>query len=572
MHVPHGYQETRVYLPNLMDRAQLAINCLTEYVDKKRGHIPYFYSRLMDRPVSASLYLWSYGDGLGRSVDALTLLRVMCNDTIDHDADRRMRASLIGLMGIDGLSWCPAEPWTLPVAHTRPAWFQQGTLLALTTLYQATGDEEYRRLAEMNIQGVRAMTRFHPEGYGDYPGDHYTRVSGWSAPLDDPMHTASVFSTSITMPLMRYFHVTGYEPALDLASNLMAWAIRDHDDGRRLFDVGHFHCQSRLVTALLLRAITTNNSEDMQRGESLYLKARSLGTQSGWFPEQINNPELHRSDLSETCCLTDMLESAILLAQHRDPKYWNDVERYAKNHLLVHQITSTDWFDRLTPLPPEQRASTFNTERLRHTDACTMGDHLRQALVGGFAGWGGVTAMSDDSLFSNSNQHCCNAAGARAIYDAWRYAVSDTDGVFTVNVHIHRNHAAADVVVSEGETATMTITMKADRRVRLRIPEFITADDLSATCDGTLLKITACNGTMDLGGQTAGRRIEVRYPMKPRISVETIAPGAFTFRWQGSTVVTADPVIGVEPLFVESRRLPAPPHRTPAPTREIDSL
>jgi hypothetical protein len=565
-------EEVRMYLPNLIDRANLAINCLTGLTDKKRGYLPYFYTRLMDRPISSSLDFWSYGDGLGRSVDALTLLRTMTSGSIDEEPDRIMRGTLINLMGIDGLSWCPAEPWTAPFAHTRPAWLQQGTLLALTSLYLATGDQEYRRLAEMNIQAVKKMTTFHPEGYGDYPGDYYTRVNGWSEPPNDPMHRASVFSTSITMPLMRYFHATGYEPALELATGLIAWALRDHDDGRRLFDLGHFHCQSRLVTAILLRGVTTNNSADMELGEKLYLKARSLGTQSGWFPEQINNPEHNRSNLSETCCLTDMLESAILLAQHYSAGYWNDVERYVKNHLLVHQITRTDWFDALTYLPPEKREPTFNTERLRMTDACILDERMRKAIIGGFAGWGAVTTMSDDSLFSNSNQHCCNAAGARAIFDGWRYAVSDVDGFLTVNIHIHRSHAAADVTMEEGSGGKLSIQMKADRQLCVRIPEFLTAGDMKIIRDGKAVNCPANGTVVEVGPCAAGSRIEISYPMKERISKETLAPGTFTFHWRGSTVVAAEPIKGVEPLFVDSRFEKSSPVTKNIPEKEIESI
>jgi hypothetical protein len=561
-----------MYLPDLQDRAKLAINCLTELCDKKRGYIPYFYSRYMDRPISSSLDIWSYGDGLGRSVDALALLRSMTGDTIDHEADKIMIGTLMSFIGSDGLSWCPAEPWTLPMYHTRPAWLQQGTLLALTSLYLLTGDKHYCRLAEMNIQGIRSLTTFHPEGFGDYPGEYFTKSHGWSMQLEDPMHRNSVFFTSVTMPLMRYYRITGYEPALDLASNLIAWALRDHDDGKKIFDIGHFHCQSRLMTAILLRALVTGNSEDWQRGEHLYIKARSLGTQSGWFPEQINNPELNRSNLSETCCLTDMMESAILLAQHRNVKYWNDVEKYAKNHLLVHQIIDTDWFDKLTPMALEKRTATFNNERLRHTDACSFDPRLEKAILGGFAGWGAVTTMSDDTIFSNSNQHCCNAAGARAIYDAWRYAVTDENGTFSVNVHIHRNHKVADIVMEESDLGRLSIQVKQPRQLRVRIPEFVKNEEIQVLRNGKALVNKEENGFIEVGQILSGDNVEVRYPLKSRQTQEKIAPGLFTFEWKGSTVIHAQPVIGIRELFTADRFSKKLPVNPIAVDTEIDSL
>jgi hypothetical protein len=132
------------------------------------------------------------------------------------------------------------------------------------------------------------------------------------------MHPFSLFCAAATMPLLRYYRLTGYEPALKLASDLMVWALQDHDGGEKLFKLGHFHCQSRIITSLLLRGILKQDQADLALAERLYQRARALGTQSGWFPEQIKNPDDNRSNLAETCCLTDMLEATILLACHRD--------------------------------------------------------------------------------------------------------------------------------------------------------------------------------------------------------------------------------------------------------------
>src|SRR5664279_118760 len=113
--------ETRkcVYLPSLYDRARLAIQCLTTHTDASRGYLPYFYTRMSDRSPAMFLAIWSYGDGMGRSLDALALLRHMTGGGLDQPADRSMRAAFIGLLGEDGLSWCPAEPWLMPTPHTR---------------------------------------------------------------------------------------------------------------------------------------------------------------------------------------------------------------------------------------------------------------------------------------------------------------------------------------------------------------------------------------------------------------------------------------------------------------------
>jgi hypothetical protein len=550
--------------PDLIARTKLAVDCLTTHCDASRGRLPYFYTRMSAHPPTAHLALWSYGDGLGRSVDSLALIRHMHNESIDGEADRTMRDSLISLMGVDGLSWAPAEPWTMPVPHTRPAWFQAGTMMALTTLFLFTNDSQYRELAEKNIAAVTKLAKPMPGGYSEFPGDVWTRSAGWDAPPPGKDHQHSVFSTSGTMPLLRHFRRTGYEPALKLASSLIAWALEDHKGDVKIFDIGHFHCQSRLVTALLLRGIATNNDADMQLAEQLYLKAKSLGTESGWFPEQIHVDDSGRANLSETCCLTDMIEAAILLGQHRDVKFWSDAERFARNHLMAHQITTTEWMQQLTTPAP-----TF--DKVINEAGPQVHEHLR----GGFAGWGGVSAMSDDTTFANYNQHCCNAAGARGLYDVWRYAIDDDGKTFTVNLHIDRAHAAADVIANETDDmshAQTIITLNQPRAVKVRIPEFVNATDIAVARSKGAPAAPPKDGYLSFDAADAGDTITLTWPLKPRTSLERIATGEFTFQWRGPNVASASPMQKVLPLFPIKPSPRTDLKDAPRRSVEIDSL
>jgi len=349
-----------------------------------------------------------------------------------------------------------------------------------------------------------------------------------------------------------------------------------------LFKSGHFHCQSRFVTSLLMRGILKNDKADIELAESLYREARTLGTQSGWFPEQIKIPDNNRSNLSETCSLTDMLEIAILLAQHRNPIYWHDAERYVRNHLLVHQIVDTGWVSQTTAYPLTQHILQFPADSRPDAGGFARGDEVMQSLVGGFAGWGAVTAMSDDTPMSNSNQHCCNAAGARALYDGWRYAVSDKDAVFDVNLHVHRNHAAAEIVAIEelhprpasstGEVGGLRIKMKQSRRLRIRIPEFVTAGEMQAAVNKKPVVGREVGAYLDLGTVQPNDQVDVFYPMKHRTTKEQIAPGTFEFSWHGATVVDASPRQKIRPLFDKGRFENAPPSLGPAVKAEVESL
>jgi hypothetical protein len=280
-----------------------------------------------------------------------------------------------------------------------------------------------------------------------------------------------------------------------------------------------------------------------------------------------------------------MLEIAVLLAKHRHPDYWQDAERYVRNHLLVHQIVDTGWTAGMTPVPWEKHLLSFLGDGRQTTGGVVRGDRAIQSLVGGFAGWGAVTAMSDNSPASNSNQHCCNAAGARALYDAWRYAVADKNSILDVNLHISRNHAAAEIAAMEAirprpalpaggsdEVGGLRIAMKQARRLRIRVPEFVAAKEMRISINRKTVEPRQDGAFLDLGTVQRGDRIEVLYPMKSRTTREQIALGAFEFHWRGATVVEASPTQKIRPLFEPGRFQQSPPQLGPEVNSEAESL
>ena len=255
---------------------------------------------------------------------------------------------------------------------------------------------------EKNIQALAALLVRRPEGWLGFPSDVYTPVDGWAPLVVDPSSPFSLWSAVVGMPALRYYRLTGYEPALKLASDLMTSALQDSDGGKKLFKVGHFHCQSRFVTSLLMRGILKNDKADVELAESLYRTSPHARARSrAGSPNRSTSRTDNRSNLSETCCLTDMLEIAILLAKHRNPVYWHDAERYVRNHLLVHQIVDTGWVAQMTPVPFERHPLRAFCDGHDNTGGVVRGDEAMQSLVGGFAGWGAVTAMSDDTPMSN---------------------------------------------------------------------------------------------------------------------------------------------------------------------------
>jgi hypothetical protein len=551
-------------LPDLRERAQTAIQCLSAHGDPSRGGLPYFYTHFDVRPAVAKLARWSYGDGLGRSVSSLLLLRCMVGGDIADETRSLRTSALLGLCGADGLSWTPAEPWTMPTPHMDPSWPQRGYLLALATLWEATGDDVFRKMGKMAVEGLLRTLSQHRELF--LQGGHL--LPGGKAAINaKPGMNASWQTVAHTAALL-FFRRTNEPAALELGSKLVDLALENTNGGKLAFTKGHFHSDSQLVLALLLRGITKSSPDDVDLAEILYQKARSLGTKSGWFPERIG------SEVGETCSLADMIECGILLALHRNAGYWTDVERYVRNHLLVHQITSTDWMSQhdhsTSSLPQEAEEGTLRT------------DEVLKHLKGGYAGYGAVTSFSyhrttdpHQAVLSHSNQHCCNAAGARALYGAWRYGTQDDGTNLDIHLLLHRNRRAFAIRVMEDDhSLVLHIRLHEARRVSIRLPEDANPDNVKTVGNISPPRWEVRQKTryLVLEGEPGGAKMSIEVLRKSWHSEEQAGGRSYRFSWKGDTVVDAEPVEGIPALFTGERFMDKLPELAPPTTQEFDSL
>ena len=114
--------------------------------------------------------------------------------------------------------------------------------------------------------------------------------------------------------------------------------------------------------------------------------------------------------------------------------------------------------------------------------------------------------------------------------------------------------------------------MKQPRRLRIRIPEFVAANEMQVAINEKKAVAHEDGAFLDLGTVRPGDQVEVLYPMKARTTKERIAPGEFEFRWRGATVVDASPKQKIRPLF-EDRPIRGVAAATgPAVSAEVESL
>lgn len=576
---------------DLQARAQLAARSLTALLDHERDGLMYFLGTWRAKPPRAHHCLWDYGDGSGRHIDALTLLHVMSrpdssNSAVQH-GEAQIEAWMLRMLGADGISWLPAEdlgrPWGIeqllhdwhpgtPAAEI--SWAQRGTLMGLVSRFQQTHDERYLEHAYRMVDGLLAVAMRHPRGL--YFPEGYYRPSGWS--FDQPGFHAGIeeYNAAIVPPTVRLYEVSGYRPALDLATGLIDFALyytpcyQPNGRFRPTDDMieSHFHTRSNFILGVLKLGLAATRREYVSWARQSYDQARNWGTDFGWFPEGLGLRH------GETCCTTDMLEIALLLGKHVDRSYYADAERYGRNHLLETQFLSRDRLQAaIDLLPPEE------TKPLDPIHSTEQG--VLDTQVGAFA----ARSTLNDAfhLDATAMMQCCNAAGARGLYDLWHYAIEEGTTAPEGPCHaIHLRFSVATPALTvrsyEPSAGRLDIVVQEDCQLEVRLPErtsqALAVSTGTSDSDPQIEALTANDGYIRFPA-SAGQTLSIHYALAERVAQYEVGAEnrsvVCTGTWRGETLMHLTPPGSFYPLYDRSTSL-APVEPTLPTDRALASL
>ncbi|CAN5414704.1 hypothetical protein BH10CHL1_BH10CHL1_48510 [soil metagenome] len=563
---------------DLQARAELAIQSLTALRDTARDGLMYFLADWQSRPPRADHCLWDYGDGSGRHMDALVLARSMVRPgsptAIANLGETQTEAWMLRLLDEDGLTWLVDEPFASPWGQNmlyygertqdrmaEISWAQRGTLLGLTSCWLATGEERFYTAACRLVDGLLRIAVRHPAGL--YFPEGYYRTSGWQTQTLRLAIGIEEYNAAVLWPAVRFYAASGYAPALTLAEGLASFALHQTQGylpngaiapvKAELED--HFHTRGNFMLGILKLGLLSHRPEYVAWARQGFDHARLVGTEFGWFPEGIH----HRH--GEVCCMTDMLELALLLGQHVDPAYYADAERFGRNHLLEGQFLELDALqqaiDRLPmrdrPAPYEGRYSTS--------------EGIVASQVGAFASRSTLNdAFHTDVL---SMMQCCNAAGTRGLYDLWHYAIERRPATESAlpqqRVNLRFSVATPDlqVISHEPTTGQLDITATATCQVAVRLPAgedhafVLTPNPAAATWQTQT--IPAQQGYVHFM-LAAGETAQVHYALHERSTHYTVGtPERNTTcigHWRGETLLRVEPAGEFLPLYNRAVDLP----------------
>ena len=254
--------------------------------------------------------------------------------------------------------------------------------------------------------------------------------------------------------LARFYRATGYEPARELAIKLTRY-MRFHDgyyasDGEFLAQK-HFHGGTIYLLNMLEVATATGDREllDFVRRSFEWAKSPKAGGSAltGFMPE-FAKP--YRT--SEGCAVADMLSLAIKLSACGAGDYYEDAERWARNHFAEMQ---------LTPSKADQLVHVGQTLPKKKLLSNETGDRVAERNVGAFSGWclGNEWCGPDEGLADNLIMHCCTG-NDRAVYYLYDHIVDCKDGQLRIHMLLNRAAAWADIYSSIPYEGRVDIRMK----------------------------------------------------------------------------------------------------------------
>ena len=355
---------------DIADRADFAIHGLSNMADPEWDYEIWIEALLRRNP---PVLLHNFhdlnvaGDGF---IEALTLMRAITDNNLNTDVDQGWMDSLLHMQGEDGLVYMPManRPW----ANIGREWLkgkgdsgtsdqlasihgQNGYIGAMALYYLITGEELWRERLERIINRM-AELMVYKDDYCYYPimaaapGASVSPDMG--KPDPDCIHEAGGLCAGHLIQALCYaYRATNYKPALELAGKLAIY-LKDHcgcyDLEGRFLGVAHTHMHVRSLSGLLEYGLLTENSNIIEFCRKSYAYARLTGHPTvGFFPSlpgpdaayYDNSTRATLEPIMEGCSAADMVAVAIKLSQGGVGDYWDDADRYVRNHFSeIHNI------------------------------------------------------------------------------------------------------------------------------------------------------------------------------------------------------------------------------------------
>jgi hypothetical protein len=573
---------------DIAERGKLCVNALTSITDSNADQEVYWLATFYRNPPVMVHNFNDWVQNVEGMMESLPLLRVATGSTRNDQVDRAWMEALLKSIGPDGLVYIPlrGRPWSLmsvAVSYAQPIWKPDGTataindphvsqigtpvacqraIAAMTVYYLRDRNPVWKETIERMVQRLSELA-VNRGDYAYFPSGGLVPDGKFGSNVPMPAGImAEENSGRMIQGLSQYYAATSYEPALLLAgklANYIRYRAQYYEAGgpwifspqekqwvKKSWNVaqpergGHGHGHGIGLVSVLEYAIAANDKGMMEFVRSAYEWARSNQSSSlvGFFPEWY----IPDYDRCETDTIADMLAMAVKMSASGIADYWDDVDRWTRNHFSESQLTSPDWVYRLAERSPRMPVAWNET-----------GDRVPERNVGAFAGWSTGNDFGVESpRHPHSIQHCCTGNSSRTVYYIWEHIVDWEKDRLRVNLLLNRASEWADIYSHIPYQGKVEIKVKKPlASVLLRVPEWVPAHspEVIARTRAGRRNFGWEGRYLALGDARPGEVIAVTFPISERRTTETIGNVSYRLHLKGNTVVSIDPPGQNGPLY-----------------------
>jgi len=293
-------------------------------------------------------------------------------------------------------------------------------------------------------------------------------------------------------------------------------AANSYDSGT--FD-GHMHAQLLTLLGMVEYGKLTNDTAALQLVRSSYENMRTFGLSSIGV-------------VGETCSTGEIIALAVELSRAGVGDYWDDVDRYVRNHLAEIQFTD----EKIA----QMKAKFGSMGDLRVTDP-DIAD--KRDIVGVYAAdqndlndpqhvinraRGTFVADSTHPDHVHPRQQtiavCCTANAMQGLYYAWEGIVTEKNGWVSVNLPLNRASKWLDVDSWLPYEGRVDLVMRQNvDTVDFRVPNYVEFSTVRVTDNtGRAVSFSWVGNRIVMNGLSAGAVISIKFDLENWTEVHTL--------------------------------------------------
>lgn len=518
---------------SLKSDAERVLNYIDGMTDRQYDYLPFWLTLPHKKPAEAEHCRVDDAELVGSWFEAVdSLISILGEAGESKNLYDGFRRQLLTSWGEHGLRYHKKYPWT----HTMHASFHEmGYILpALNRLVKNNPDDaEAEKRASELIRGMRGLVierkvrtfwsgDFHEEvPIYEFPNDVYLMDEGFDLTRHTGRGEQPIRNSVMLHALVDRYVIAGDEVALDLAQGIANYLLGPSRYFNYKYEYfGHVHSATWVAAGLLYLGRVTKNEQYFNAGEKIYKYTRLLSSDFGWVPEYAQWKE-PSEEHCETCCIKDMILCANELILAGKSEYWDDMNKFARNHLSENQIKYTGYV-------------VVDNSRDDH-DGITY-RNLDKRFIGGYTGGSEPNSISLTRFRSIAG--CCVGTAPIALGILWDNTVTYVNGANTVNIHTEKETESYRLTHEMPDNGRICLEVKKAMNAGFRLYDWM-GKDWKLVLNGKVIDalFSENNDIVYAENLTAGDVLELVFPIETVEKKEFFAGREYTELWRGADVV-----------------------------------